>query len=258
MVSNVYGSSSQVYALLQAQRQAQFSRADSDGSQALSLEEFTAAAGNASTNTSDIQSLFKSIDSDNDGSLTQTELEASAKKAFESRFSQNSSSGTLVQGQDFAQQLISKADSDSNGTLSLAEFDAAKPKDAPEGGPSSEDIFAELDSDGDGELTSTELAAGQPRGGPGGPHAAGGPPPGGGNEDESDYDSALDTNGDGVVSMTERLAANSGSDTDAVDALMKLFDSDSDGSVDAEELSKGVKTLQNQMMSYLLQQQEAA
>lgn len=83
---------------------------------------------------------------------------------------------------DYAQarrDMFSNADSDGDAKLSIEEFIAAKPADAPEGGPDSSEIFASLDTDEDGYLTEEEMAAGgPPRGGP-----PPGPPPNGDSEE---------------------------------------------------------------------------
>ena len=171
-VSSMLGSS---YADLSAMRQAMFQKADADSSGGLSLEEFQAMGpkdGKAPQGAPSVSDIFASIDTDSDGSVTQTELDAQAKADFTSRMQQGgmlSGSNMLQasQSSDMAQNFLSNADSDGNGVLSLDEFEAAKPEDAPDD-VSSSDIFAQLDADSDGSLTASELQAGQSQGGPGG------------------------------------------------------------------------------------------
>jgi hypothetical protein len=56
-------------------------------------------------------------------------------------------------------RAFDSADADGNGSISKTEFAALKPKDAPAGAPSSDDVFSKIDSDGDGSVTKAEFAA---------------------------------------------------------------------------------------------------
>jgi Ca2+-binding EF-hand superfamily protein len=98
-------------------------------------------------------------------------------------------------------------------------------KDGQNGGPSVDEMFSSMDSDGDGSVSESELTAfaekaqsGPSSGPPPGPPPGGAPPTGGADEASSSSSSssstsssqtydALDTNKDGVVSLSERLAA---------------------------------------------------
>ena len=89
------------------------------------------------------------------------------------------------------------------------------------------------------------LSAGGPRGagGPGGPGGAGG------TSETTTYD-PLDTNEDGVVSLTERLAgATSTTEQDAVTALFSAIDTDGDKTISASESKTFIDQLTSQFAS---------
>jgi hypothetical protein len=135
-----------------------------------------------------------------------------------------------------------------------------------------------MDTNGDGSLSSDELGtgmkslmqsqsstvdfaqarksgSGDPDGDGDGPHGSGGPPPGpppagaaggastassGTASSSTTYD-PLDTNQDGTVSLTERLAGSAKSDP--VQALFKAMDTDNDGKVSSSESDAFAKKL---------------
>lgn len=126
-------------------------------------------------------------------------------------------------------------------------------------------IFSQMDGDGDGSLTADELDSGlkallgspsdtvafaQSRGmaGAGGPHGAGGPPPGPppgeASEESSEASSAaidpLDTNADGTVSAAEQAA---GDVQEALKSLMQAVDSDGDEAISRSEARQFVDVL---------------
>ena len=124
-------------------------------------------------------------------------------------------------------------------------------------GVSSDDAFAALDTDGDGSMTQTEFDAGRPPEGSAPPAGGMPPPPGvsrgaGGTQDASattTYD-ALDTNEDGVVSLTERLAgATSTLEQDAVSALFSAIDTDGDQTISESESKTFIDQLTSQFTS---------
>lgn len=190
-------------ALLQQMQQARlamFQKADTDESGGLSLEEFKAAGpkdeqGNAIAPPSgapSVEDIFASLDSDGDGSLTQSEMDA----GFGQKTGQNNQQSLLSSdmmthllsqlSDEETQSIFSTADQDGDGSLTQEEFDAAV------------------------ETIVTSALEEMP---------AGGPPPGGakgGSEEEETSSSqvydALDTNQDGTVSLEELLAANDDDD----------------------------------------------
>lgn len=148
-------------------------------------------------------------------------------------------------GSDMASRLMSALDTDGDGNLSLEEATSADDADASK-------AFGALDADGDGALTLSELstalesAGGPPPGGapPGGP-PPGGPPPGGAQgasaeDDASKLVDALDTNGDGTVSLDEMLAQFGDEESEAATKAFATLDSDGDNAVSLQELTSAV------------------
>jgi len=236
MVSSVSNVLSGSYASFSAARQAAFQKADADGTGGLSLEEFQALGpkdGKKVDGATSVQDLFNQIDTDGNGEVTQTELDAKAKADFASRLQQGGalSGANLLQASASGspdQDFLTKVDADGNGSISLDEFKAAKPADA-QNDISSEDIFNQLDSDGDGSVTLSELEANRPQGGP-----PPGPPPSGGQADSSSsnvLDSVASSSGSGG-------ASSSSDDDETYDAL----DTNKDGFVSASEKAAGDAT----------------
>jgi Ca2+-binding EF-hand superfamily protein len=135
-------------------------------------------------------------------------------------YARNSSSRTGgANGPDFskiAKDIISKEDADGNGTVSKSESKLKA------------DVFEKFDADKNGSLTQDELYTGFKQG----------PPPGAGRPqfDASKIASKIieseDKNGDGTVSAEESRL-----DSD----LFKAFDTDSSGSLNADELAAGLE-----------------
>ena len=163
--------------------------------------------------------------------------------------------GTGEAGDD----LFAKVDTDGDNAISSTELqallEAMSGGTASQTGVSSDDAFSALDSDGDGSLTQAEFDAGRPtgQGGPGGGVGGPGgmpPPPPAGAAQGSDSstasteDDALDTNGDGVVSLSERLAGETASvQQDAVAALFQSIDTDGDQQISSSETSAFIQAL---------------
>ena len=127
------------------------------------------------------EELFKSLDTQNKGYITQSE--------FESSTSTISAEGARLAAQDQASAAedFARLDSDQDGKLTSAEFEAGAPSGPPPG----------------------QAGAGGVAGAQGGSRPP--PPPGGGggasgSSKSSSYDAA-DTNQDGTVSAAEKLAA---------------------------------------------------
>jgi hypothetical protein len=129
------------------------------------------------------------------------------------------------------QKMFSKMDADGNGSVSKDEFlkaaekmQAQRPKAAEaQNMPSPEEIFKQADTNGDGSLSKDEFAALTDKmdeqrtkmGGPGGKGGAkaaakanNGSSSADGQNSQSNTDDPADTNGDGTVSLEERLAYN--------------------------------------------------
>lgn len=139
---------------------------------------------------------------------------------------------------DAATRMIGDLDSDGDGALSLAEATAT-------GSGKAAEAFAALDSDGDGSLTTSELsssleAMGPPPGGPppGGP-PPGGPPPGGGSSSDvaSSILSAVDSDEDGGISLSELTSATETEESDETNSAFSSLDTDGDGKLNLSELT---------------------
>lgn len=193
------------------------SRLDTDSSGDVTKEEFvTGSGGNEST----AATLFDALDSSGSGAMSLDDL-ASAFQSMSSLMQSTllgaqEASGGRGPGGD-PSRMFSDLDTDGDGALTKEEFLAGRPDDVSE-----EDAEAlwEKVSGGAESVTGDEFAEGMKAAGP----PAGGPPPGGmgrgmggGGGSEEDEDStttsALDTNGDGVVSLEELLAGRSEEDS---------------------------------------------
>ena len=128
------------------------------------------------------EDAFKKIDSTNKGYITESDLASAIVQ-----FSPEGMSLSQADAQSVAKEAFSKMDANADGKVTSAEFKDAAPKNSPNGGP--------------------------PQGRPSGP-PPGGPPPGGGPAGAKGVNAAssnesfdpADTNQDGTVSETERLA----------------------------------------------------
>ncbi len=158
--------------------------------------------------------LFGKVDSDGDGAVSQTELQALLEAM---------SGGTASKTGVSSDQVFSQLDADGDGSLSEAEFDAGRPSDAA--------------GDAGGMQA---MGMPPPPGGPGGA---------GGSSSAASYD-PLDTNEDGVVSTAERLAGSTSSvEQDAITALFNAIDTDGDASISTSESQAFIDQLTRQTQS---------
>lgn len=216
---------------------------DQDKSGTASLEEFTSVGKSLDTGSSDqsedaLAKAFNSLDADQDGSLTESEISQGLAK-FSSE-----SAGALLGAQEAGgppppppggpgggRGFFAEADSDGSGSVSLEEFTAAGPQSV--SSDEVESLFSQIDQDGDGEISSTEDEAfrqAQGPQGPGGPGGAGGPPPGGASASSDDTDDEEDdVTQQLLASISDRLSAQgaySQSATSFLDeAISSLFSS---------------------------------
>lgn len=173
--SNAYASSG---VSRQQAAQQRFQAADTDQSGGLSLEEFQAAGpkdANAAKRPAggpSAEDMFKSMDTDSDGSVTQAEMESSFQRMH------SKTRGALLSAQE-----QSGSTSDSTGTASAQGMGGAG--GPPPGGPGG--------------------AGGPPPGGP----PPGGPPPGG---DESGSDSSSSTDISSLLSSSDSTSSSDNSD----------------------------------------------
>lgn len=147
-------------------------------------------------------------------------------------------------------EALSSLDEDEDGSISSEEFGLDEASDQVQA------FFEAADTDDDGSLSTEELDAvqqalaeqmQQAMGGPRGPGGPGGPPPGPPPEEEmEDALSALDTNGDGVVSAEEYGLDSA---TDEVQQLFAAIDTDGDENLSAEEVSSFKETMAAEMQA---------
>ena len=209
--------------------------------------------------------LVKQYDSNGDGNLNADELGKTMQSVLPpppSTMAFAQSRGDSATGQA-GDDLFGKVDSDGDGAVSKTELqallEAMSGGTASQTGVSSDDVFSQLDADGDGSLTQAEFDAGRPSGAAGeaggGMQAMGGMPappggPGGASasaDSTTSYD-ALDTNKDGEVSLTERLAGSTSSvEQDAITALFNAIDTDGDASISASESRTFIDQLTSQL-----------
>jgi len=149
-------------------------------------------------------------------------------------------SGGDQSGTDTAQDdLVTSMDADGDGQVSMAEFVAARPSDVSE--EQATNLFNIFDTEGSGSLTTDQLQEAMSKNAP--PMGAGPPPPPPSSSDDSSSDlfSSLDTDGDGVVSQEEFVAARP-SDVSEEQAtnLFNSFDTEGSGSLTADQLQEAM------------------
>ncbi|UCV00377.1 EF-hand domain-containing protein [Acidovorax radicis] len=174
--------------------------------------------------------LFGKVDSDGDSAVSKTELQALLEAM---------SGGTASQTETSSDKLFSQLDADGNGSLTQAEFDAGRPSGT----------AGETGQTGGGMQATGGMPP--PPGGPGGAGGAGGT--GAASNSATTYD-PLDTNEDGEVSLTERLAGASSNSTsstsveeqDAITELFSAIDTNGDATLSASESKAFIDQLTSQ------------
>ena len=256
-------------------------KTDTDGNGSINETElqtlFDKVGVDSSTSASEV---LTQADSDGSGDLSAEELGAAARSFmppppttmdFAASRSSSTSAGTNSTGTTSAPQgqagddLFGKVDADASGGIDATEYQDLMDRmgQGNRTSNSTESQFTALDSDGDGSLSEAEFDAGRPNvasgqapsGGPGGMAGVGGmrpPPPTGGPQaasEDSSTDDPLDTNGDGVVSLAERLAGETESttSTNPLQALFEASDTDGDGQLSQDEATQFVEQLSQQM-----------
>lgn len=159
-----------------AMRDKMFQKADGNGDQALSLEEFQSAGKSLpmgkSQSAEKSKEAFGKIDTDGNGSLSKDEMNAFGDKMSSQMqsmmISLQSMSGGGMGGQKAGaggldiDALFGKADGDKDGAVSREEFTKAReanPMSQMMGNSEEDDAFGQIDADGDGSLSKDEVSA---------------------------------------------------------------------------------------------------
>lgn len=165
----------------------------------------------------------------------------------------NTSSSIQSLLQQTRQERFQSADKDGSGGLSLTEFIGGMPQGMANNisTADAQNMFNNMDQDRDGQVTQAEMDAARPKG----------PPPSMSGLSGSNILQAQDSSDDPLKALLDALKNSASSsqdteDTDSTDALLKLLDSDEDGSVSKDELSQGFEKIRSEMMSFLLSTQE--
>jgi Ca2+-binding EF-hand superfamily protein len=138
-----------------------FSKLDSDSDGSVSQSEFVSGRPKGMSE-ADATTLFKSIDSKGTGSISEEQLSAQMQK--------NGPHGAGPMGpppgaQD-ASDLFSKLDSDSDGSVSQSEFVSGRPKDMSEDDATT--LFKSIDTQGTGSISQDQLTESLKQNGPAG------------------------------------------------------------------------------------------
>lgn len=153
---------------------------------------------------------------------------------------------------DYAEQrknMFKSADTDSDGQLTIEEFSAAKPANAPAGGPSSSEIFASLDADEDGYLSEREVESGKTP-----PPPPPGPPP---SDSSSDETSLLSTDMLSQIlqaleeSLSDTYSISESDDEDTTTTEAKKVDSESEDDSETSDIEEDILSLiQEELENY--------
>jgi Ca2+-binding EF-hand superfamily protein len=152
MVSNVSNSSYDRTAMTSQMAQKMFKKIDSNSDGGIDKTELEAIAGSSST--TDISKLFSKMDANSDGKIDQSENESALQKLaqkMESAFSRMNGAGGMQKPPPDASTMFSKLDTDSSGGISEDEFSSIAKKGEGKGPE-----FSSIDSDGDGSISETE------------------------------------------------------------------------------------------------------
>lgn len=199
--------------------------------------------------------ILTQYDANGDGALSSEEL----GKAVKNLLQPPPTTMEFAQSRGMAgDDLFGKVDSDGDGSVSQDELQGLLEKmsggTASQTGTSSNELFTKLDTDGDGKLSQAEFDAGRPSGQSADMTGGGMPPPppggpggpGGGQATSSSGTSTtydpLDTNKDGTVSLSERLAGSS-SAQEAAKALFSAIDTDGDQKLSSTEAQSFIDQL---------------
>lgn len=195
--------------------------------------------------------LFTKVDSNQDGSLDESEVASFADKMSE----------MTGQSSDAA-EMMAMFDSDEDGAVSESEFASARPQGPPPpmmgGMQEGSDPFASVDEDSDGSLSASELTT----------FAEKMTEMTGQTMDATKLMTSLDSDEDGAISADEFKAGKpqgppppppggmmppggtqASDSTDETSSIISSLDSDGDGSVSEDEFKVGLNTLIQEYMN---------
>jgi Ca2+-binding EF-hand superfamily protein len=206
-----------------------FGSLDSNSDKSITLDELKAGApgGASASNESRVEALFKAMDADSSGSITDDE-----KTAFEQKL-QDGRAGIAFLAQQMrgsADDIFSATDGDEDGAISFDEFTDSDSADNVES-ESLQKVFDMIDADGDGSISKTEssdfleqvTSAMAERGPPPPPGGMGGPIGGLPSTEEDDESSSSDTTGDASIDLLT-LAQNAYAKTSGSTNLLSILE----------------------------------
>jgi Ca2+-binding EF-hand superfamily protein len=219
MINGISGYGSSDATSLHQARQALFNKIDTNGDGSIDKTEMQAVAKNQS---STADGLFSQMDTDEDGLISKTEAEA-AMAQLEQQMKQQGFPG-MNGTPPSADDLFSSLDTNRDGTIDKSEITAAL-------GQSSSDadkLFSIIDTNSDNAISADEFTAALKSAAP-----PMGPPPG-------NPFASVDTNQDGTIDKTEMTAAQGESSSD-VDDLFSALDTNGDNAVSTDEFKAALE-----------------
>jgi Ca2+-binding EF-hand superfamily protein len=150
-----------------------FSKVDSNGDKSIDQTELTSFldyVGEKTGSTIDSAAALKALDSDGNGSISETELQDNASALFDQLKTQLMSSqmgsAPPPPPKGDSSEMFSSIDTDGDGSISKTELESFVSSRSGESGkgPSVDDILARDDADGDGSISSTEFEDAMSRG----------------------------------------------------------------------------------------------
>lgn len=214
-----------------------FAKLDTDSSGGISEEEFTTGRPDDVTE-EQAANLFDQLDSSSSGVLSTTDIEGMGQDAPQ-KFSEETALSLIEQqeadsSEDTTSSFLTAMDTDGDGTITEEEFISARPDDVTE--EMAQNLWNQMDTENAGELSTEEIEVAMTS------SRAGGPPPPSSSEEDDEDDltsivSSMDTNGDGIVSEEEFLAARPDDVTEEMaQNLWDQMDTENAGELSTDEI----------------------